>query len=62
MQQKASERKEIQDKINELNTKRLQHQKDEMTRRGLDSSKGFDAALRSAIREQAAGKGIQFSQ
>lgn len=59
---KAAERKEIQDRINVLNTQRAEFQKAEQAKRGQEAKTGFDAALRSAIREQASAKGIQFEQ
>ena len=59
---KAAQRKEIQAQINELNGKRTAFQKAEITKRGLDDKRGFDAALRSAVREQAERKGITFEK
>ena len=59
IEQKSRERVEIQAQISELNAKREQHIQKEMEKRGLDEKGAFDAALKQAIRDQAAQKGIE---
>ncbi len=62
VQEKATQRKDMQDQIKQLNTKRDEYVKQEMEKRGLSDKNAFDAALRQAVREQAAKKGIEFEQ
>ncbi len=56
----AARRAEIQKQIAELGKKRQAHIKKEMESKGLDESSSFDAALRSAVREQAQQKNFKF--
>lgn len=60
VQEKTDQRKAVQDQINQLNARRESYVKDEMQKRGLNENSAFDTALRNAIHDQAAGKGIQF--
>ena len=55
-------RKELQKEIGELNKKRLNHQKTEMEKQGIDESKSFDAQLRKAIQTQGKSKGLTFTK
>ncbi|HJP00643.1 MAG TPA: hypothetical protein QF764_02600 [Planctomycetota bacterium] len=57
---KAGEREVIQGQVVELTAQRQQFIEAEMRRQGLDGSRGFDAAIRSAIRTQAAACGFRF--
>ena len=56
----AGRRAEIQKEIRNLGDQRSAHIKKEMTRKGLDESSSFDAALRSAVRSQAQKKNFKF--
>lgn len=61
LKKKATEREEIQKKMTELGQKRALYLETE--RKKLPASPGeqaFDAALRTIVRDQAAGKGIKF--
>lgn len=60
--QKAKERDELKGRIAELSSKRELYVKDEMKRQGLNDKSAFDAALRQAVREQAARKQIDIAQ
>lgn len=60
--EQARKREAIRQRIRELNEKRDEHRRREMTRRGLAEKDAFDAALRQAIREQAARNGFVFPQ
>jgi hypothetical protein len=60
LDEKAKERGELQKQINELNQKRQQFITEEMKKTGKSTDKAFDAAMLSAIRAQAASKGLRF--
>ena len=55
-------RAEMQTKVNDLNTKRSQYVEAEMKKMADAGSKSFDAAIRTAIRAQAASKGFKFEE
>jgi hypothetical protein len=58
-----AEREAVQKQIGELNEKRQAYVAEEMKKKGpTEGEKAFDAALRGAIRDQAAGKGIKVPQ
>lgn len=56
----TTKRGEIQAKIADLNTKRSAYVEAEMKKMATASDQSFDAAIRKAIREQAASKGFKF--
>ncbi|MBI5724251.1 MAG: VWA domain-containing protein [Planctomycetes bacterium] len=60
--EQGKKREEIQKQIKDLSTQREAYVKAEMEKKGLDESKGFDAALRKMIRQQAKAKGFEFEQ
>jgi hypothetical protein len=55
---KSNERAKLQEDIKALSTKRDAFIKDEITKQGLDSSKGFDAAVQKSVTEQAQKNGF----
>jgi len=57
---KAAEREKIQKEIAALNARREAYVKKEMSRKGLSEGEAFDAAIRSAVREQAREKAFDF--
>jgi len=57
---KAAERAEVQKAIQDLSAKRDAYVKADMAKKGLSEGKAFDAALRSAVREQAEAKRFKF--
>lgn len=59
VQKKAKERDELQKRINDLNTKRVEYINKEQKKNPSKADKAFDEAVRSAVRAQAAAKGIQ---
>lgn len=62
VEQQGQKRQEIQKQIKDLSAQREAYVKAEMEKKGLDESKGFDAALRKMIRQQAQAKGFEFDQ
>jgi hypothetical protein len=62
VKKQLAEREAIQKQITDLNTKRQAYVADQMRKNPTESEKAFDAALRGAIREQAAAKGIKIPQ
>lgn len=60
VEKKGKERGEIATQIKELSTKRDAYIKDELQKKGLDTNKGFDQAVRKSITEQAGKKGFEF--
>ena len=59
---KSKERDEIAGQIKELSVKRDAYIKDEVQKKGLDTNKAFDQAVRQSITEQAAKKGFEFEK
>ncbi len=59
---KAAERAKIQKQIKNLTAKRDAYAKKEMATKGLSEGKSFDAALRSAVRDQAKAKDFKFEK
>jgi hypothetical protein len=57
---KSKERDEIARKIQDLSGKRDAYVKEEITKKGLDTNKAFDEAVRRSLNEQAAKNGFQF--
>jgi hypothetical protein len=62
VEKKAKERDEIAGKIRELSTKRDTFVRAEVEKRGLDTDKAFDLAVRKSLTEQAAKKGFEFEE
>jgi hypothetical protein len=62
VQAKAKERDAIAAQIKELAAKRDAYVRDEVTKKGLDTNKSFDQAVRKSLTEQAGKKGFQFDQ
>jgi hypothetical protein len=62
VKKQLAERETIQKQITELNEKRQGYIAEQMKKAPTEGEKAFDAALRGAIREQAAGKGIKIPQ
>jgi hypothetical protein len=60
VEQKGKERDEIAKKIQELSGKRDAYVKEEVTKKGLDTNKAFDHAVRRSLSEQAAKNGFKF--
>jgi len=60
--QLAAQRAEVQKQIHDLNAKREAYVRAEMEKKGLGEGSAFDAALRTAVREQAAGKDFHFEE
>lgn len=60
IEQKSVERQEIQTRIQSLNAQREAYIKEETAKRGLNDKSAFDTALKQAIHEQAAKKGMSF--
>lgn len=59
--EQGKKRQEIQAQIQTINVQRQAYIDAEMKKHSLDESNSFDAAIRSAIREQAGQKGFQFA-
>ena len=59
---KTAERAKVQKEIKDLSAKRDAHVKKEMEKKGLDDKHSFDAALRTAVREQAKSKDFKFEK
>jgi hypothetical protein len=59
---KSKERAEIAKQIKELSDKRDVYIKEEVQKKGLDTNKAFDEAVRKSIMEQAAKKGFEFEE
>jgi hypothetical protein len=57
---KSKERDDIASQIKELASKRDAYIKDEVQKKGLDTNKAFDEAVRKSITEQAGKKGFEF--
>lgn len=62
IEKKSKERDEFAQQIRELATKRDAYIKEEITKKGLDTNKAFDEAVKKSITEQAARKGFQFEE
>ena len=62
VEKKAKERDEIARQIQELSAKRDAYVKEEVTKRGLDTNKAFDHAVRRSLSEQAAKSGFKFEE
>ncbi|NQU09621.1 VWA domain-containing protein [bacterium] len=60
LEQKAKERRALQEEIQQLNEKRQQYIADEMKKTGKTTDQAFDAAMLRAIREQATTKQFRF--
>jgi hypothetical protein len=58
--QQEQKRDEIQARVSDLNVKRQQFVEGEMRKQAENGDKSFDAAIRKAIRNQAAAKGFVF--
>jgi len=61
LQQQADRRAEVRKQIQALNVQREAYVKQQMAKQGLTGAKAFDAALRAAVRAQAAAKGFAFA-
>jgi hypothetical protein len=59
---KAKERDDVAKQIRELSTKRDAYVKEEIAKKGLDTNKSFDEAVRKSINEQAAKRGFEFEK
>src|SRR5258705_502142 len=59
---KAKERDDVAKQIRELSTKRDAYVKEEISKKGLDTNKSFDEAVRKSINEQAAKRGFEFEK
>lgn len=59
LKKKNEDRVELQKKISELGVQRQQFIDEEMKKRKTDGDKGFDEAIKAALKEQAARKGIK---
>jgi hypothetical protein len=59
---KAKERDEVAKQIRALSAKRDAYVKEEVTKKGLDTNKSFDEAVRKSITEQAAKRGFEFEK
>ena len=62
LEAQAKRRDGIRKQIQELSEKRQAFAKKEMERQGLSEEKSFDAALRTAVRQQAESKGFEFEK
>ena len=62
VEKKSKELDEIVAQIKELSAKRDAYIKEEVQKKGLDSNKGFDQAVRKSITEQAAKNGFEFEK
>jgi len=63
LKKKATEREELQKKIQDLSAKRAKHIEEEMKKKPKsDKDQALDSALRSIIREQAKGKGFEVQE
>ena len=58
----AKERAQIAKQIQELSGKRDAYIKEEVQKKGLDTNKAFDEAVRKSITEQGAKKGFEFEK
>lgn len=58
----TAKRGEMQTQINDLNAKRTTYVEAEMKKMAASNDQSFDAAIRSAIRAQAASKGFTFEE
>jgi hypothetical protein len=55
-------RAELQQQVHDLTTRRAQFIAEESARQSADDSRSFDAAVRRAVRAQAASKGFSFAE
>jgi hypothetical protein len=62
LEQRRQEREKIQAEIQDLDAKRRAFVAEEQKRLQLDDSRGLDRALREAIREQGAQRGLEFDK
>jgi hypothetical protein len=62
LEQKATERAEVQKQIGEVAAKRDAHVKAELEKQGRDGKDALDVAVRSSIKEQAAARGFKFEE
>lgn len=62
IEKKSKERDAIAKQIQELSGKRDAFIKEEVSKKGLDTNKAFDEAVRKSINEQASKKGFQFEE
>jgi len=62
LEAKLEKRKEIQQQIAQLNAKRQEYVAQELAKAGSEQDRAFDAAVRGAIRSQAATKGFRFAE
>ena len=60
VQQKAAERKALQDKIQDLAAKRRAHIEEQMRKSNAEGKTGFDLAVFECLKEQAVRAGIQY--
>jgi hypothetical protein len=60
VEKKAKEREEIATQVKELSTKRDAYIKAEIEKKGLDTNKAFDEAVKKSIKEEGAKKGFEF--
>lgn len=60
VQEKAAERKALQDKIQDLAAKRRAHIEGQMRKSNAEGKTGFDLAVFECLKEQAARAGIQY--
>jgi hypothetical protein len=58
----AEKRDGLQKKIADLNVKRQAYLEEQIKKNPSSADKAFDAAVRGALREQAAGKGIKIPE
>ena len=59
---KSKEHAQIAKQIQELSGKRDAYIKEEVQKKGLDTNKAFDEAVRKSITEQGAKKGFEFEK
>ena len=62
LDKKYAERQKLQAEIQEANKKRAAFVAEEMKKKNMDDKRAFDAAIRKAIRAQAATKGYAFTE
>ena len=62
VEKKGKERDAISKQIQEISVKRDAYIKEEVQKKGLDTNKAFDQAVRKSITEQAAKKGFEFDK
>lgn len=60
LEEKARDREQIQQKIQDLSKKRDLYVENELKKAGGKTDSGFDAQVRSTLKEQAKAKGIKF--